>query len=130
VISGHTFGLTISEEQSRGLHLTSPSSHFLNPRTSKPGKNLPTNHPTRTPKHGSTTATQSPSFYDAFNFNKGQTNNQNNENNQNNHNTTDVNNNNHHHTNIPNTNGYQTFTQTIHDYEDPLVTIKSFTGAP
>lgn len=33
--SGHNFGLTITEEQSRGLHLSCPSSHFLNPRSAQ-----------------------------------------------------------------------------------------------
>ena len=35
VMSGHTFGLTISEAQARELELTFSSTHFLNPRSSQ-----------------------------------------------------------------------------------------------
>lgn len=35
VLSGHTFGLTISDAQARELELTFPSTHFLNPRSSQ-----------------------------------------------------------------------------------------------
>lgn len=38
VISGHTFGLTISEAQARELEITYDSTHFLNPRSSVVGK--------------------------------------------------------------------------------------------
>ena len=34
-MSGHTFGLTISEAQARELELTFSSTHFLNPRSSQ-----------------------------------------------------------------------------------------------
>lgn len=39
VISGHTFGLTISEAQARELEITYDSTHFLNPRSSTIDKN-------------------------------------------------------------------------------------------
>ena len=35
VLSGHTFGLTISEAQAKELELSFPSTHFLNPRSSR-----------------------------------------------------------------------------------------------
>ena len=39
VLSGHTFGLTVTEAQARELELTFSSTHFMNPRSSQPSYN-------------------------------------------------------------------------------------------
>ena len=39
VLSGHTFGLTVTEAQARELELTFSSTHFMNPRSSQPNHN-------------------------------------------------------------------------------------------
>lgn len=39
VLSGHTFGLTVTEAQARELELTFSSTHFMNPRSSQPNSN-------------------------------------------------------------------------------------------